>query len=80
MVQPENIETWIRAALPCQAVEVQGDGRHFQAIVVSESFRGLNRVRQHQLVYAALGSRMADEVHALSVQTFTPDDWAARRG
>lgn len=80
MVQPEDIAAWIRAALPCEQVEVMGDGRHFQALVVSERFRGLNRVRQHQVVYSALGDRMREDIHALSLQTMTPEDWRASRG
>ena len=78
MVEPGSIEQSIRAGLPVTHVEVTGDGAHFEAIVVSASFAGLNRVRQHQLVYAALGSRMREEIHALSMKTFSPDEWAAR--
>jgi acid stress-induced BolA-like protein IbaG/YrbA len=78
MVEPRSIEQSIRAGLPVTHVEVTGDGAHFEAIVVSESFAGLNRVRQHQLVYAALGSRMREEIHALSMKTFSPEEWAAR--
>jgi acid stress-induced BolA-like protein IbaG/YrbA len=59
-------------------LEVTGDGQHFEAVIVSEAFRGKNRVQQHQLVYKALGNRMREEIHALSMQTFTPEDWAAR--
>jgi len=65
--------------LSCEHVEVQGDGHHFEAVIVSPEFRGKSRVQQHQLVYAALGSRMRAEIHALSMQTYTPEDWAARR-
>jgi acid stress-induced BolA-like protein IbaG/YrbA len=59
-------------------LEVTGDGHHFEAVIVSGAFRGKNRVQQHQLVYKALGNRMREEIHALSMQTFTPEDWAAR--
>jgi acid stress-induced BolA-like protein IbaG/YrbA len=54
---------------------VIGDGQHFQAVVVSARFAGKNRVQRHQLVYAALGDRMREEIHALSMQTLTPEEW-----
>jgi acid stress-induced BolA-like protein IbaG/YrbA len=78
MVEPGSIEQSIRAGLACTHLEVTGDGAHFEAIVVSPSFAGLTRVRQHQLVYAALGERMRSEIHALSMKTFSPEEWAAR--
>ena len=78
MVEPGSIEASIRARLPVTHVEVRGDGAHFEAIVVSPHFQGLTRVRRHQLVYAALGDRMREEIHALSMQTLSPDEWAAR--
>jgi acid stress-induced BolA-like protein IbaG/YrbA len=78
MVEPRSIEESIRAGLPCTHLEVRGDGAHFEAVVVSPEFAGLNRVRRHQLVYAALGDRMREEIHALSMQTLSPDEWAAR--
>ena len=79
MVDPEQIRDWIRSGLACEHVEVKGDGQHFEAVIVSPAFRGKSRVQQHQLVYAALGSRMHAEIHALSMQTYTPEDWAAIR-
>ena len=78
MVEPGSIEQSIRAGLACTHLEVTGDGAHFEALVVSPSFAGLTRVRQHQLVYAALGERMRSEIHALSMKTFSPEEWAAR--
>ena len=78
MVEPNSIATSIRAGLDCTHLEVKGDGAHFEAVVVSPAFAGLNRVRQHQLVYAALGERMREEIHALSMKTFSPEEWAAR--
>jgi acid stress-induced BolA-like protein IbaG/YrbA len=78
MVEPRSIEESIRAGLPCTHLAVRGDGAHFEALVVSPEFAGLNRVRRHQLVYAALGDRMREEIHALSMQTLSPDEWAAR--
>ena len=78
MVTPESIQVSLEAGLPCEHVEVSGDGAHFEAVIVSEAFAGLSRVRQHQLVYGALGDRMREEIHALSMQTFTPAQWAER--
>jgi acid stress-induced BolA-like protein IbaG/YrbA len=78
MVEPASIEQSIRAGLAVTHVEVSGDGAHFEAVIVSPKFAGLNRVRQHQLVYAALGDRMREEIHALSMKTFSPEEWAAR--
>ena len=78
MVEPSSIEQSIRAGLAVTHVQVTGDGAHFEAVIVSPSFAGLNRVRQHQLVYAALGDRMRAEIHALSMKTFSPEEWAAR--
>jgi acid stress-induced BolA-like protein IbaG/YrbA len=78
MVEASSIERSIRAGLACTHLEVHGDGAHFEALVVSPEFSGLNRVRQHQLVYAALGERMREEIHALSMKTFSPEEWATR--
>ncbi len=78
MVAPEDVKRYIAENLDCQHVEVTGDGQHFQAVIVSEAFRGKSRVQQHQLVYRALGERMREEIHALSMQTLTPENWAAR--
>jgi acid stress-induced BolA-like protein IbaG/YrbA len=78
MVDPEQIKGWIEGGLPCEHVEVRGDGHHFEAVIVSPAFRGKSRVQQHQLVYKALGSRMRAEIHALSMQTYAPEDWAAK--
>jgi len=78
MVDPEQIKGWIEGGLQCEHVEVRGDGHHFDAVIVSPAFSGKSRVQRHQLVYAALGDRMRAEIHALSMQTFTPEDWAAQ--
>ena len=78
MINPDQIRSWIQENLPCEHLEVQGDGHHFEAVIVSPAFRGKSRVQQHQLVYAALGSRMQAEIHALSMQTYTPEDWAVQ--
>jgi len=76
MVEPSSIEASIRSGIECTHLEVRGDGAHFEAVIVSTSFAGLSRVRRHQLVYAALGDRMREEVHALSMRTFSPEEWA----
>jgi stress-induced morphogen len=71
-----EIEELIRAGIPDARVEITdlaGDGDHYSARVVSESFRGLPRVRQHQRVYEALGGRMGGLLHALQLSTATPD-------
>jgi len=74
MVTPESIKQGIEAGLACERIEVIGDGQHFQALIVSEAFAGKSRVQRHQLVYRALGDRMREEIHALSMQTFTPEE------
>ena len=79
MVLPDDVKRYIEQGLDCEHVEVQGDGHHFEAVIVSAAFRGKNRVQQHQLVYKALGERMREEIHALSMQTLTPEDWASVR-
>ncbi len=78
MLTPEQVRDWIAQNLPCDVLEVRGDGHHFEAVIVSPEFAGLNRVRQHQRVYTALGERMKAEIHALSMQTFSPEEWAKR--
>ena len=79
MVTAESIERSIAAGIACEHLVVRGDGHHWEAVVVSAAFENLSKVRQHQLVYAALGERMREEVHALSMTTLTPAQWAARR-
>ena len=76
MVTPEAIESYIREKLECHHLAIEGDGAHFQAVIVSAMFTGKSRVQRHQFVYAALGDRMREEIHALSMQTYTPEDWA----
>ena len=74
----EELRSIIAAGLPCDHVEVEGDGRHWAAVVVSAEFAGLRTLQRHQRVYATLGARMhTDEVHALSIKTFTPAEWAS---
>ena len=78
MVTPEAIEGYIREKLDCAHLTVQGDGAHFEAVIVSAAFAGKNRVQRHQLVYGALGQRMREEIHALSMSTLSPDEWSAQ--
>jgi acid stress-induced BolA-like protein IbaG/YrbA len=78
VVTPDDIRRYLLAGLPCTHLEVGGDGHHFEAVIVSDRFSGLSKVRQHQLVYQVLGDRMREEIHALSMQTFTPEQWASR--
>ena len=75
---PLQVRDFIAAGLPCQHLEVEGDGRHFFATIVSAEFEGLTRVRRHQRVYAALGDRMHQQIHALSMKTLTPAEYAAQ--
>ena len=78
MLRAEEVRNYIMQGLPCDHVVVQGeDGQHFEALVVSAQFTGKNMVQQHQLVYRALGDRMRQEIHALSLRTLTPEAWAA---
>ena len=74
----EELQSLIASGLPCEHLEVTGDGRHWSAVVVSSEFEGRRLIQRHQRVYATLGARMqTDEVHALSMKTFTPAEWAA---
>jgi acid stress-induced BolA-like protein IbaG/YrbA len=75
MPTPEDLRGWIAAGLPCEHLEVSGDGRHFDALIVSRLFDGKRLVQRHQLVYSALGDRMREEVHALSMKTLTPEEF-----
>ena len=74
MTTPEDIKECIEQNLAQSEVEISGDGRHFDAIIVCTGFAGKTRIQQHQMVYAALGGRMKDEIHALSMRTMTPED------
>ena len=77
MVTSESIKIHIENTLPCELVRVEGDdGYHFSAIIVSTEFQDKNMVQQHQLVYRALGKKMEQEIHALSMKTLTPEQWA----
>jgi len=73
-----EVRDYIAAGLNCEVLTVEGDGRHFFATIVSVEFEGLLRVRRHQRVYAALGDRMREQVHALSMKTLTPAEYSAQ--
>jgi len=72
---PEQIKRYISDGLPCDHIEVEGDGQHFYATIVSAAFDGQRLIKRHQLVYGALGDRMREEIHALSMKTLTPAEW-----
>ena len=73
----DDVRGFIAAGLACDHLAVEGDGRHFFATIVSPEFDGRNRVARHQRVYTALGDRMRAQIHALSMKTLTPAEWAA---
>ena len=74
----EQLHAIIASGLACTHLGVDGDGRHWSAVVVSEAFQGLRLIARHQKVYATLGQKIQnDEVHALSMKTYTPAEWAA---
>jgi acid stress-induced BolA-like protein IbaG/YrbA len=75
MVTPESIQLNIAQGMATEHLNVVGDGQHFEAVIVSEAFSGKNRVQRHQLVFQTLGDRMRAEIHALSMKTFTPQEW-----
>ena len=74
---PADVQSFIEKGLACAHVEVEGDGRHFFATIVSAEFEGTNRVARQRRVYQALGDRMREQIHALSMKTLTPAEWAA---
>jgi acid stress-induced BolA-like protein IbaG/YrbA len=77
----DQVQQQIEAALPGATVRVRSDDNvHFEALVIAPQFTGLRTLKRHQLVYASLGAAVGGEIHALSLETPTPDEWAARRG
>ena len=81
MISPQQVKTMIQEQFPEAKVEVAGDGEHFEAIIVSPEFTGKSRVKQHQMVYAAVNDAMASEaIHALSLKTYTPESWQTGGG
>jgi len=78
-MQIDEIKQLIETGLPDAMVEMDGDGTHFSAVVVSGEFAGKNMVQRHQLVYKTLGEKMGNEIHALSIQTYTPEEWEQKK-
>ncbi len=74
-METHRIREMIERGIQASFVEVEGDGTHFQAVVVSEQFRGKPPIERHKLVYAALGDAMESEIHAISIKTYTDDQW-----
>ena len=74
MVTPEQLKEWIEVGFDNANVSVEGDGHHFEAVIIASEFEGKSRIQRHQLVYAALGDRMKVQVHALSMKTLTPSE------
>ncbi|MEJ5896687.1 MAG: BolA family transcriptional regulator [Aquabacterium sp.] len=75
---PDEVQQYIADGLPCTHLAVEGDGQHFFATIVSAEFEGKTRIARHQRVYQALGDRMRAQIHALSMKTLTPAEWAAQ--
>ena len=75
MVTSESIQRNIEQGMTHSYLTVNGDGTHFEAVVVSEEFVGKSRIQRHQRVYQTLGDRMRNEIHALSMKTYTPEEW-----
>jgi acid stress-induced BolA-like protein IbaG/YrbA len=81
MLDPKQIELWIKTGMACEHLLVEGDGHHFQATIVSAEFAGLNRVKRQQRVYQTVMDKLnSGELHALSLRTLTPDEWKASGG
>ena len=77
----EELTSIIQAGLACEHIALEGDGRHWYATIVSAEFEGKRLIQRHQRVYATLGAKIQnDEVHALSMKTLTPAEWAMQGG
>ena len=75
MVTSNDIKMWLETGLPDSNVQVTGDdGHHFEAVIVSPHFVGKRQIQRHQMVYAVLGDKMKQEIHALSLKTLTPEE------
>lgn len=79
MVTPESIQKDIDQGMKTSYLKVVGDGQHFEAVIVSEEFAGLSRIQRQQRVNKTLGERMTGEIHALSMKTFTPQEWQEKQ-
>lgn len=74
-MNPEEIKAIIKVGMPVSFIDVRGDGTHFDAVIVSSEFEGKGLVEQHQIVYKTLGDAMREQIHALSLKTYTPEQW-----
>ena len=80
MLDIRQIETWIAAGLACEHISIDGDGHHFAALIVSREFAGMNRVKRQQRVYQTIRDKLdTGELHALSMQTLTPEEWSEKQ-
>jgi len=80
MLDPKKIQEWIAAALVCEHISIDGDGQHFAALIVSREFDGMNRVKRQQRVYQTIKDKLdSGELHALSMQTLTPQEWSEKQ-
>ncbi len=73
MLEPKTVESWIKEGMEPEYLKLEGDGRHFEAFIVSKAFEGLRPLARHRLVYTSLGVHM-DEIHALSIKAYTPEE------
>lgn len=76
----EKLKELIAGQISCEQIQVEGDGVHVCALIVSREFSGLSRIKRHRLVHSALGNRMEAEIHALSMRTLTPEEWSEKSG
>lgn len=74
-MDPKEIKALIEAGMPGSSVDVEGDGTHFEAVIVSSDFNGKTLLERHQEVYKILGEAMKERIHALSLKTYTPEQW-----
>lgn len=74
-MEPKEIQMMIEGGMSGAEVSVEGDGTHFDAVIVSEDFEGKTLLERHQLVYKVLGDAMKERIHALSLKTYTPEQW-----
>lgn len=79
MVTPESIKSDIEKGMGTAYLTVIGDGQHFEAVIVSDEFAGLSRIQRQQRVNKTLGERMTGEIHALSMKTYTPQEWQKKQ-
>jgi acid stress-induced BolA-like protein IbaG/YrbA len=80
-MQNDEIQSLIMGGIPGASVVINGeDGTHFEALVISDLFAGKSMVQRHQMVYRALGEKMGRDIHALSIQTFTAEEWEKQKG